>query len=104
MKHAIARLRWLPPNEGGRPSPVSATRYMSPVVMEGIDPTEAAWTLVVNRSEAAGGDDETVLVHFLMEDAPHDLLKTGTAFRLLEGARTVAEGIVSEVFELSAAA
>ena len=58
----------------------------------------------MNRSEAAGGDDETVLVHFLMEDAPQGLLETGSRFHLLEGARTVAEGVISEVFELSAAA
>ena len=102
MKHAVATVRWLDASEGGRHRPVSGLRYMAPVHMDGV--RDGCWTLVVNRSREDAQAEETVLVHFLMEDAPHDLLREGAEFTLQEGARTVAEGEVSEAFELSAAA
>jgi len=75
---------------------------MSPVQLD--DEAEEAWTLVVHRSREEPRQEETVLVHFLMGDAPHERLEAETVFRLTEGPRVVAEGKVSETFELSAAA
>ncbi|MEM6287651.1 MAG: hypothetical protein AAF845_10885 [Bacteroidota bacterium] len=100
MTHAIAHLRWLSEKEGGRTTPFSGRRYMAPV-----DLGEAGmWTLVVNRSREAPQQEETVLIHFLMDDAPHNMLETGAVVRLQEGAQVVAEAEVSEVFELSVVA
>lgn len=77
---------------------------MSPVIF-GDDPMpDEAWTLVVDRGGSEPGATETVLVHFLMDNAPHEALRVGRAFNLVEGARVVAEGEVSDVFELSLAA
>ena len=104
MRHALATLRWRLGHEGGRQAVVTARRYMSPVVFAD-DPTpDEAWTLVVDRGKSEPGAAETVLVHFLMDDAPHEALSAGAAFRLVEGAHVVAEGEVSDVFELSVAA
>ncbi len=101
MRHAIATLRW---RADDRRAAVTARRYMSPVVFAD-DPTpDQAWTLVVDRAETDSGTAETVLVHFLMDDAPHERLATGTAFHLTEGAAVVADGEVSDVFDLSIAA
>ena len=103
MKHAIAHLRWRSQAEGGLRTPFTASRYARPVIMEGTEPSEGGWTLVVHRSRPEARTEETVLVHFLMEAAPHDLLTTGRTFQLLEGPKVVAEGVVEEVFELKPA-
>ncbi|MEM1117930.1 MAG: hypothetical protein AAGJ11_15575 [Bacteroidota bacterium] len=100
MTHAIAHLRWLSEKEGGRTTPFSGRRYMAPV-----DLGEAGtWTLVIDRSGESPREEETVLIHFLMEDAPHPTLQPGVTFDVQEGTRTVAQAEVSEVFELSLAA
>ena len=104
MRHAIATLQWRTEKEGGRRAAVTARRYMSPVVFANDTASGQAWTLVVDRGRSAPGAKETVLVHFLMDDAPHEVLTAGTAFQLVEGSRIVAEGEVSDVFELSVAA
>ncbi|WP_420455158.1 hypothetical protein [Rubrivirga sp.] len=103
MKHAIAKVRWLDESAGGRRRPVTALQYMSPAVIGG-DEDAAPWTLVVHRSREEARAEETVLVHFLMDEAPHERLQPGVGFRLTEGPRVTGEGVVSEVFELSAAA
>ena len=89
--------------------PTEVAELARPVRIEGVityidTASGQAWTLVVDRSRGAPGAKETVLVHFLMDDAPHEVLTAGTAFQLVEGSRIVAEGEVSDVFELSVAA
>ena len=83
---------------------MTARRYMSPVVFAADPSPDALWTLVVDRGASGPGAEETVLVHFLVDEAPHKRLAAGTAFHLTEGAAVVADGEVSEVFELSVAA
>jgi hypothetical protein len=65
---------------------------------------DEAWTLVVNRGHEEAEAEETVLIHFLLADAPHDWLSAGTTFSLTEGAKTVASGQITQVFDLSMAA
>lgn len=101
MRHAIATLRW---RADGRRTAVTARRYMSPVIFADDPDPEEVWTLVVDRGASDAGTAETVLVHFLLDDAPHERLVAGTAFHLTEGATVVADGDVSDVFELSVAA
>ena len=104
MRHALATLRWRTERTDDRQAAVTARRYMSPVVFADDPAPDDAWTLVVDRGRRGAEGTETVLVHFLMDDAPHERLAAGTAFRLVEGAHVVAEGEVSDVFELSVAA
>ena len=101
MKHARATLRWIPATEGGRSQPLASRRYMAPVAI-GDGPAE--WTLVVDRQTNKPQIEENVLVHFLMEDAPHDQLVGGAQFQLVEGPRSVAVGEVVEVYDLNPAA
>ena len=104
MRRAVARIHWLSEQEGGRRTAVSSQRYMGPAEIDGPGTSAGLWTLVVERASTEPEADETVEVHFLMDDAPHDRLRAGAGFRLMEGARTVARGVVERVLERSAAA
>lgn len=101
MTHARATLRWLPATEGGRRQPLAVRRYMAPVAFGSEQPE---WTLVVDRQADVPQTEENVLVHFLMDGAPHERLAVGAPFRLFEGPRAVAEGEVVEVYDLNPAA
>lgn len=90
-----ARIRFLPLNEGGRKVPVGGPRYATVVHFE--EDTQwpnVAWTLVAEFLQPL---DQTLSVladiRFLVEEAPHHLLKPGAKFQLLE-AGVVAEGVV----------
>ena len=60
--------------------------------------------MVVDRSDPSPREAETALVHFLMPSAPHASLRPGLTFQLSEGPQVVAEGTVSEVYDLNPAA
>ena len=101
MTYAHATLRWIPSTDGGRRQPLAGRRYMAPAAI-GDGPPE--WTLVVDRQTETPQAEENVLVHFLMDDAPHHRLVEGVQFRLFEGPRAVAEGNVVGVYDLNSAA
>lgn len=90
-------IRWLPSDRGGRKAPPpDATGYTAPVRLES-DPSGAAitWSLRIVRSVALRGP-ECILaqVRFVVDEAPHHLLREGERFELQEGARVVAKGVV----------
>jgi hypothetical protein len=93
----LARICWVPLDEGGRATRFSGVRYVAPARFdEDSDkwPSEA-WSLVVEL-EVALPQTECVLgnVHFLMDTAPQHLLHTGSKFTLYEGRRATATGEV----------
>ena len=98
MKHAVSRIRWLSPEEGGR-STLPPRGYATVALFEGHDDVEEAWSLVVYPEEVRGRE-ERVLVCFLVEDAPEEWLRAGSRFALTELARVVARGNVECAFEV----
>lgn len=97
MKTVSARLRWTRPSEGGREGPPSAPPYVTVSRFEQQRDTweQEAWSLVVEWSDPP--DDSwahQVVVRFLVENAPEELLESGNHFELLEGKRVVAIGEV----------
>ncbi len=99
MTHATARLRWQI-DRATRSLPESG--YSAPAVFDDADSAEA-WSLVV-IPEQQRGTEELALIHFLVDDGPSHLLRTGAAFSLREGPATIAHGEVTAVFELALAA
>ena len=95
-----ARIRWLSPEEGGRPAPPVGPRYSTVARFEKqrAEWEKEAWSLVVEWQEpidAAGW--VTANVRFLVpENAPSQLLAVGSRFELMEGRRVVAQGEVVE--------
>jgi len=96
---ARAVIDWLKPEEGGRTTLPLGGRYATIARFDGQEgwPDEA-WTLVTALSAAP--DDERrrsiATVHFLVEEAPHHLLRHGNRFELMEARRVVARGEILE--------
>jgi hypothetical protein len=92
-----AIIRWVPASRGGRrqpPRPVAG--YAAPARFESDAAQEQGpWSLrIAEASELRGGEAVEVRVTFVMPDAPHDLLREGERFELLEGRKVVAKGVV----------
>jgi hypothetical protein len=99
--HALVRLHWIPPTEGGRePPPVQ--QYAATAVFELGGEAE------VVPDWPASGEHYSVLLdfeagdtakaEFLAIDQVSDLLFQGAVFLVMEGARAVARAEVVEVF------
>src|SRR5688572_9664033 len=93
-----ARIRWLKAENGGRPSPPPGPEYSTVARFERLADRwpQEAWSIVLTITEPA--DDSGVMVAGIRmlaeEDAPRDLLSTGSRFDLLEGRKCVASGEV----------
>jgi hypothetical protein len=93
---ALAILRWLPADEGGRQRPPSGLRYVTLAQFQSAPDEEMSepWSLIVEAPEPLDrAGTVTVTVRFLApEHAPGHYLTPGTHFQLLEGRRKVAAG------------
>ncbi|HSI34524.1 MAG: hypothetical protein ACAI43_26885 [Phycisphaerae bacterium] len=96
-----AVIRWVPTSRGGRQAPPTpAAGYTCPARFEndvdaGGTPSGAQWSLrIVSAVELRTGEVVDARVRFLLPDAPHDLLRDGERFEMLEGRRVVAKGVV----------
>lgn len=90
---ARARLRWLSPEEGGRPSPPQGPLYASTAVFAGDDAAEH-YSIVLDLGEPGS---EVVDVDFLARDLVRELVRAGARFAVMEGRRAVAEGEITEL-------
>jgi hypothetical protein len=109
MTSRLARITWLTPEEGGRRQPPPGPRYSAPVRFEGqpVGAEGANWSLVVDLvSRPPGSADWIAEVRYLVDEAPHELLRVGACFELYEGKKCVARGIIispkPETVDLSA--
>jgi hypothetical protein len=84
-----ARIRWLSPDEGGRPQPPTGEQYVTVARFE--DPagdwSTNAWSVVLSFE----GSPEEADVSFLVPEAPPHLLQSGAVFELYEGSKKVAK-------------
>ena len=96
-RKAKARISWLQENEGGRPRPPIGPRYVTVVrfLDDETDFDGEAWSLVVELPETPDPPRQMIAdVSFLVDDAPHHLIHSGSKFDLYEGSRIVATGEV----------
>jgi hypothetical protein len=84
-----ARVRWLSAEEGGRAEPPGNAPYSTVAKFrdQRADWSRQAWSVML----AFTSWPNMAIVSFLVPEAPHDLLATGVAFELYEGAKKVAE-------------
>ena len=95
-KTAKALVSWVPSAKGGRKKPPTGAVY-STIARFADDPKwpDESWSLVVRKLRVYGGGRFWFAeVQFLMEEAPHELLRSGGRFDLYEGRKLVATGLV----------
>lgn len=104
MKSVTAKLRFLPPEQGGRRSRPIGPHYSTAAEFEGVSGHSSSdtWSVIATFRDAIDEEgDVTAEIEFLSPDAPQELLTEGAHFTLMEGARTVARG---EIISSSTAA
>jgi hypothetical protein len=94
-----AKITWIPVEKGGRKVPFTGITYST--VARFVEPSQragdGAWSVVIDFDIPVTPDSQTVgAVRFLSTEAPHEILRPGAQFDLLEGARVVAHGEVLE--------
>jgi hypothetical protein len=92
-----AQLRWLSVAEGGRMSLPSGPTFSTVAKFDrqGDDWLNEAWSLVATFVTLPQDGRHEVDVRFPAPDAPREWLTPGSRFWLMEGARAVAEGVVT---------
>ena len=85
-----ARITWLKVDEGGRVPPPSGTRYAPLIEIFGM---EGAWSADFYCTDLIG-QNMLIEIGFLSSEAPSEILKKGCSFKLYEGKRLVAFGLV----------
>jgi len=98
MVERSARIQWLKPEEGGRPSPPPGPEYSTVARFEILAerwPHEA-WSVVLSISAPADSEGAMVTgIRMLVGDnAPKEVLASGSRFELYEGGKCVARGEV----------
>ena len=96
-KEVEAKLEWIRPEEGGRPIPPPGPKYSTVARFESQKElwNKEAWSLVIEFTEQPDSSlSHRVRVKFLADEAPTELLATGSVFELMEGAHAVARGKV----------
>ena len=94
---ARAIIRWVPASRGGRKAPPpDATGFTTPVRFESDAVASRGWwsLRIIDARQLHGSEVLDARVAFVMPEAPHDLLKEGERFELLEGPRVVAKAVV----------
>ncbi|HEV8606329.1 MAG TPA: hypothetical protein VGQ99_13235 [Tepidisphaeraceae bacterium] len=94
---ARAIIRWIPESRGGRKHvPNSSVGYSTLALFES-DPrqTLGAWSVrIVEAVKLRGSDVVDAKINFLFSDAPAQLLQEGERFRLMEGHKVAAKGVL----------
>ena len=97
MKLALARIRWLKPEEGGRAKPPPGPTYSTVAKFKQLAmhwPQEA-WSVVLDLREPPDAEGRmTVTIRMLVGEAPDAVLQPGSVFELFEGYQHVATGEV----------
>lgn len=96
-----AQLKWVLSTEGGRARLPSGERYVT--IAQLVNPTVGTrgeeigdWSMLIlsSPSPREQGTSTSCDVSFLSPGAPHHELASGVKFRLLEGAKIVANGVI----------
>jgi hypothetical protein len=97
MKAFQVKVQWL---DGKCSEAPPIGRYSTASIFEkNSDPNQATWsvTLQAFKRNHLGGFDEAI-ASFLFPNAPHDWMKVGTEFKMMEGARPTAIVTVLKVY------
>lgn len=105
---ALARVRWFPVPEGGRPAPPHGPTYAATAVFVlGGDaelipdwPAEGEhFSVMLDFDEASPAGEGSAKVEFMARSLVVDRLAVGATFLVMEGRKAVAEARVTDVFD-----
>jgi hypothetical protein len=92
-----ALIRWLTREEGGRERPPVGPTYSTVARFSKLYDRwpDEAWSVVLDIAEPADENNRMLAgIRMLVEDAPAELLVSGSEFELYEGRKCVARGAV----------
>ena len=93
-KFVLAKIHWIPAEEGGRTFLPTGKKYatISRFTEDAGAWLQEAWSIVLEFDEppSVQGNPSIARARFLVEQAPVDRLKPGHAFELYEGKKKVA--------------
>ncbi len=89
----IAEITWIKPEEGGRQTeaPFNSDKYGPQIRFDGL---KGSWILIVCNYKKIGEFRTLAKVHYLNKVNSPDNLKKGLEFKLYEGSKKVAFGII----------
>lgn len=89
---AEAKIVWIKPQDGGKKKIPPVGMMFYPMIKINTDEEIINWSLVLINKEFNDAYETTAEMKFLMDNAPHFLLKSGIEFTLYEGAKKIAKG------------
>ena len=96
MKYYDAKINWIPPAKGGRKKIPQTDNGYYPIIVVGdqqFDLQNALWSVCVYITKQINDFETFSKIRYFSEDAPFDLL-SGETFKLYEGHKLVAHGII----------
>ena len=95
-----ARIKWLSAENGGRDAPVpivneTAKNKYCPMIIFADEPSNiGSWSAEIYVKSSIDKYESEIKISYLMDNAPFDLFQEGASFKLFEGSRLVATGII----------
>lgn len=105
---ALARVRWFPESEGGRPAPPPGPTYAATAVFvlgsdaELVPDWPASgehFSVMVDFDDLSPAGLDPVKIDFMARSLVGHRLVVGSTFLVMEGRKAVAEAYVTEVFD-----
>ena len=94
------KLTWLTKQEGGRKSmmPVGV-RYCPIIIMDSLEQifeleADVRWSADIQNLEVLTPQESIASLGYLASEAPHEFLSPGNSFKLYEGDKLVAYGVI----------
>ena len=96
-KTVNAQVEWVPFEEGGRKNRIpikGEIRYSPIIVFEGQDISFEAWSTIIYALEHINDCTSIIQLTYGSPEAPFSYLVSGNKFKLFEGVKLVATGVI----------
>ena len=99
-KIARTKITWLTEQEGGRKSMIPlGVRYCPILIMDELElsiehEVDVRWSADMHNSEVLTSHQSLANLSYLVPEAPYHLLLPGNSFKLYEGDKLVAHGVI----------
>jgi len=96
------KLTWLTKQEGGRNSMIPiGVRYCPTLIMDNLERSfeqeaDVRWSADMHNLEVLTPEESIATLSYLVPEAPHHFLEPGNSFKLYEGDKLVACGVILE--------
>lgn len=91
----VAKIKWLPFEQGGRQRPVEKNvKYCPIIVFDSESCNNSDWSAEIYNGVTNDANESIARISFLADNAPFELLQKDNKFKLREGSKLVATGII----------